>query len=346
MSKKKLQHSPAVALAEARELHEQVPVIDTHSHFLLAGHYLSKNFYKKHKGPRFWNPLRNTIDFPRIREAKVTCPVFTVYVPIFPLRISAWKACCRIIETFNNIVEKNPNELIQVDNAQSIRTAQKDKKIAGLLGVEGGHVIGKKIERLAILRKSGVRILTLTHFIANRICDAHVGPRIHKGLSEFGREVVLECERQGIVVDLAHATKKAFYDVLECSSLPPVVTHGAMRHGKHSDRYMSKEQVKDLAQKGGAIGVILWPWYLERHGVRIGLDKVADHYARLADLVGCDSLMIGTDMDGFIWLPQDMKDVSCMPLLTAKLMERGFSKEELIKILGGNFLKILEGWEK
>ncbi len=335
----------ASAYIQALDLHSRVPVIDTHSHFLINGHYLKKDFTKKHRSPWLWNPLRNVVDLPRLLEGRVSCSTFTVYVPVPPLRLTAWKACVRILDTFDSLVERNRELVVKVHTARGIRSAHREEKLAGLLAVEGGHVIGGKLERLATLRERGVRLLTLTHFITNRICDAHLGPRIHKGLSAFGREAVRSCQDLGILVDLAHCTEPAFHQVLEELDKPPVVTHTGLRMGRGSDRNLSDDQIKALAARGGALGVLLCPWYVQPHGLLTGLERVVDVYARVAELVGTRHLMIGTDMDGYTWLPRGIRDAGDLPRLTAGLLERGFSEKEVAGILGGNFLRILKQWE-
>lgn len=337
-------HAGAVEQQWARALHARCPLVDTHSHFLLNGHYLRKDFGRRHAAPWFWNPLRNVVDLPRLRQGGVACSTFTVYVPPPPLRITAWAACARMLDTLDRIVESNP--VVKVDTAAGVRAAFARGRLAALPAVEGGHVLGRRAGRVRELRERGVRILTLTHFIANRICDATVGPEVHGGLSDFGREVISACEACGVVVDLAHASEKAFYQALEALELPPLVTHTAWRGERSSERYLSADQVRAVGQRGGGIGVILWPWYLERGGLRSGLDVVAEHYARFAELAGCESLLLGTDMDGYTWMPRGFHDAADLPLLTAALRSKGFSEPELCGLLGGNALRILETWER
>jgi len=332
-------------VTRALELHDQAPVIDTHSHFLLAGYYLSKRFSKRHRPPRLYNPLRNVVDLPRLQEGRVACSTFTVYVPPPPLRISAWGACKRVMGAFDKLIERNAEQVVRVRSSRGIRAAFEQRRLGALLAVEGGHVLGKRLERLTLLRERGVRLLTLTHFIANRICDAHVGPRVHGGLSEFGRKVLDACVVQGIVVDLAHASREAFYQALERLDRPPLVTHTGLSLGRRSDRHLDDERIKALAAAGGALGILMCPWYQERFGVLGSLDLAADSYCRVAELVGAEHLIIGTDMDGFTWLPRGMRDVADLPLLTAKLLGRGFSADEMKGILGGNFLRVLQQWE-
>ncbi len=332
-------------VAKALELHQKVPVIDTHTHFLLAGYYLRKRFERPHRPPLFWNPLRNTVDMPRMRQGRIACLAFTVYVPPPPLRVSAWRAAQNMLDFLDRTIARNASEMIKVHNARGIVAAHRQQKLAALPAVEGGHVIGNDADRITNLRERGVRLLTLTHFIPNRICDAHVGPAIHGGLSDFGKEVLAVCRHTGVVVDLAHASEKAFFQVLERLDKPPVVTHAALREHGRSQRYMKNDQIRELASAGGCLGVLMCPWYQQRIGIAGSLDRAADVYCRLADLVGPEHLMIGTDMDGFTWLPRGMRDAADLPRLTAKLLERGFTASEIEGILGGNFLRVLAQWE-
>lgn len=329
----------------ALDLHARFPVVDTHSHFLINGHYLGKNFAKRHRPPWLWNPLRNVLDLPRLREGRISCPTFTVYVPIPPFRLSAWKACLRILATLDRVVEQNAEVVTKVTLAREVRQVHAQGKLAALTAVEGGHVIGKKVERLATLRERGVRLFTLTHFYANRICDAAWGPQVHKGLSEMGREVIKSCNRLGMVVDLAHCSEKAFYQALELCEKPPMVTHTGLRMGRKGQRNLSDDQVKALAARGGALGIILWPWYLKPHNIFGGLELVSDSYAHVAELVGTRHLMIGTDMDGYTWMPRGFRDASDLPAITERLLQRGFGESEIGDILGGNALRIIEAWE-
>lgn len=330
----------------ALELMGDSVVLDTHSHFLIMGHYLRKNFAKRHRPPWLWNPLRNTIDLPRLREGRVSCSTCTVYVPPPPLRLGAWRACLRILDTLERLAARNPDEVLRADCARDIRAAKDQGLLALLPAVEGGHVIGKRLERVACLRERGVRLLTLTHFVPNRIADANGPLAVHGGLSDFGRQVVRACQEHGVVVDLAHCSQRAFDAVLEQLERPPMVTHTALRGDRRSERYLTLEQLDRLAERGGGVGVILWPWYLKRRSIFGKLELAVETYARMADRIGAEHLMIGSDMDGFTWTPRGLREVSDLPRLVAGLMERGFSDDELRGILGGNALRILAQWER
>ena len=123
-----------------------------------------------------------------------------------------------------------------------------------------------------------------------------------------------------------------------------MVTHTALREQPGSERFLVREQVQRLAAAGGAFGLVLWPWYLKRQGMLTDLDFVADEYAKAAEWVGAEHLMLGSDMDALTWMPRGLRDVADLPLLTAKLAQRGFTDAELGLILGGNALRILDAW--
>jgi membrane dipeptidase len=332
-------------LFQARELHRRYPLIDTHSHFLINGYYFRKKFHKRHRPQWLYNPLRNAIDLPRLQEGGVSCSTFTIWTPGLPLDLSAWNACNRMIDMVTEVVAQSPDQMTLAQTAAEIRSAHSAGKVSALLAVEGGHVIGKKLERLATMRERGIRLLTVAHLITNRLCDSNNGPRIHKGLSPLGREVVKTCEQLGIVVDLSHATEPGFYQALEFLDKPPMVTHTAIRDKRGSHRFLTDDQIRALGQAGGAMGVIMWPWYLKSWGIATHLDFVVDTYVRMAELAGPQHLLIGTDIDGYIWYPRGFSDVTDFPVLTAKLLERGFSEDEVAGILGGNALRVLEAWE-
>ena len=321
-----------------------VPVIDTHAHFLINGHYLGKDFARRHRPPWAWNPLRNFVDLPRLREGLVSSSAFTVYVPNPPFRGWAWRACNRVLDTLDDLTTKLEADVTAVDSAEQIRTAHGTGRHGALATVEGAHVLEGKIERVVQLRRRGVRLLTLTHFVSNGVCDGHVGPQVHGGLSGFGRDVLRACHEHGVIPDLSHASDRAFDHVLADLDKPPVVTHTALRGDRKSQRFITEKQVRAVAERGGVIGVVFWPWYLEDRNVFGGIDLVADTYARMADLVGPKHLILGSDMDAFNWLPRGMKDVSDLPRLAAALLDRGFGDEDLVGVLGGNFLRVLDAW--
>ena len=335
----------AEARARALALHRRVVVLDTHSHFLTNAHALGRDFTRRHRPPLLWNPLRNQVDLPRLRAAGVAGTVFTVFASSLNRELSTWRACRRTLDTFDRLVARAAPQVVRADTAAEVRHAHAEGRFAAMPGVEGGHVLGRRLERLVALRDRGVRWFTLTHFLANRICDGHLGPRIHGGLSAFGRAVLDLCVELGVVVDLAHASERTFYQALEHLPRPAVVTHTGLRLGRRSQRFLTDDQLRALAAHGGAVGVLLCPWYLEPRGLLTDLDRAVDVHLHIAERIGPEHLLLGTDMDGDIWLPRGMRDAADLPELTARLLARGFGEAALEGLLGANALRILEAWE-
>ena len=234
-------------------------VLDSHSHFMINGYYLKRDFGKRHKSPLFWNPLRNTIDLPKLREGRVSCSTFSIYVPPFPFCISAWSTCQKMLNNLDRQVDRNAAEVVKVDCVRDIMAAQRQGLLAALPAVEGAHVIGNQLNRISALRQRGVRILTLTHFTANRVSDSCLPPFIHGGLSNLGKALIQACQESGVVVDLTHCSDAAFRSAMKCLNKPPMITHTALRHARKSQRLVSDDQIREIGIRGGTIGIILSP---------------------------------------------------------------------------------------
>jgi membrane dipeptidase len=218
--------------------------------------------------------------------------------------------------------------------AADIESAQADGRTAVLISCEGGDFLEGEAARLAEARAAGASSLTLVHYRVNEIGDVQTEEPVHGGLTAFGREVVAECNRLGLIVDCAHATFETTLGVLEISSQPVMISHSHLDHAeRHHPRLLSAEHGQAVAEAGGLIGA--WP-----SGVTsTSLDDFADEVARLAELVGVDHVGIGTDMDAnYRPVLRSYADFAALPQLLAS---RGMSDTETGKILGGNALALL-----
>ncbi|MBM4356301.1 MAG: peptidase M19, partial [Deltaproteobacteria bacterium] len=202
-----------------------------------------------------------------------------------------------------------------------------------------------KLENVEHFHRRGVLMLTITHFVSNGIADGNWSPyRPLGGLSGFGREVIREMERVGMVVDVAHCTDKALSQVFEIATRPLLCSHGALRRYKNIERNLTDDQVRALAQQGGLFGLIFFPKYLGRSGRDIR--SVARQAADVAELVGVEHLCLGSDMDGYTYTPMGFRDASDWPQVTQALIDVGFDDVEIRGILGENFLSWLEAFEQ
>lgn len=208
-------------------------------------------------------------------------------------------------------------------------------------GIENGYAIGLDLSNVERFRKRGVAYMTLCHNGDNDICDSAKGNCEHNGLSGFGRQVVAEMNRTGMMVDLSHAAEKSFYDALECSSKPIICSHSSSRALCDHARNLTDDQMRALAQSDGVAQVCLYSGFLKRGGGATVIDAV-NHIMHMIDIMGIDHVGIGSDFDGGGGLP-GLEDASWMITLTRRLVSQGMSDNDLAKVWGGNFLNV---WKK
>ena len=212
-------------------------------------------------------------------------------------------------------------------------------KRAIMLGVENGYAIARDLSAIERLRRRGIVYMTLCHNGDNDICDSARGNNEHGGLSAFGREVVREMNRVGMMVDLSHAAESTFWQVLECSEKPVVCSHSSCRALCDHPRNLTDEQMRALAAKGGVVQVTMYSGFLRKEG-EATLDDFLAHLQHAIDIAGIDHVGIGTDFDG------DGKVVGCASAsqlrnVTRELLRRGFSTADIEKIWGGNWLRVM-----
>lgn len=218
--------------------------------------------------------------------------------------------------------------------AADIEQAHAAGRTAVLISCEGGDFLEGELEPLAEARVSGATSLTLVHYRVNDIGDVQTEDPVHGGLSAFGREVVAECNRLGMIVDCAHATFQTTLDVLEVSRAPIMISHSHLDHAeRHHPRLLSAAHAVQVASAGGLIGA--WP-----AGVTsASLGDFADEVARLAEVIGVDHVAIGTDLDAnYKPVLHSYADFALLPQLLA---DRGFSADDTGMVLGGNALRLL-----
>lgn len=218
--------------------------------------------------------------------------------------------------------------------AADIASAEADGRTAVLISCEGGDFLEGEAARLTEARAAGASSLTLVHYRVNEIGDVQTEEPVHGGLTAFGRQVVAECTRLGVIVDCAHATFETTLGVLEVSSQPIMISHSHLGHAeRHHPRLLSDGHAQAVAEAGGLIGA--WPSGI----TSTSLDDFADEVVRLADLVGVDHVGIGTDMDAnYRPVLRSYEDFAALPQLLGR---RGMSDTETGKILGGNALALL-----
>jgi membrane dipeptidase len=234
--------------AQARKVHFRAIVVDTHADTtqdMLSG---AEGFDLGE-----WNK-RGHVDIPRMREGGLDAVFFSIYIPATVTGPEAVKRSLRLIDTVYEHVRKFPNELMLATTAAELRRAHKEKKIAALMGMEGGHMIDDDLGTLRMYARLGVRYLTLTHSRKTNWAGSS-GERENTGLTDFGREVVRVLNRQGVMVDLSHVSDQTFYDALEATQAPPIASHSSCRAICNAPRNMTDDMIRALAKKGGVIQI-------------------------------------------------------------------------------------------
>jgi len=231
----------------ARKLHFSCIVVDTHddtTQRLLDG--------KFDLGTR---TSAGSIDIPRMREGNVGAIFFSIWMPSKVTGPDAVNRAIVQIDAVREQVRKHPNDLVLATTAAEIRDAHKQGKIAALLGVEGGHMINSDLGVLRKFAALGVRYMTLTHSVNVAWADSSTDTSAHNGLTDFGKQVVREMNRLGMIVDISHVADKTFYDVLATSEAPVIASHSSCRALCNAARNMTDQMIKDLAAKGGVIQI-------------------------------------------------------------------------------------------
>ena len=329
------------------------------------------------------------VDFPKIERGNVDGAFFALYIPADLDTEDARKHMFAMLKGVKRTVRENQDKVaFAVSRLQALQN--KDQGLFSVfLGLENGSPLGEgdeAFELLKILYDEGVRYVTLCHSRDNQICDscASKSPK-WGGLSPFGRQLVAEMNRLGILVDVSHISDSSFYDVLACSAKPVVATHSCCRALAGHPRNMTDDMIRALAQRGGVMQVNFYPVFLDSsfadslsesgiqewgekieaefnadpsddakrkawNGVQkelLALERpsyrlIADHIDHVVSLVGVDHVGLGSDFDGIDVVPDGMEDISMFPKLFDELRSRGYSEEDLTKIAGENFLRILD----
>ena len=206
-------------------------------------------------------------------------------------------------------------------------------------GIENGYAIGKDIANISRYRDMGVVYMTLCHNGDNDICDSARGKGEHGGLSAFGKEVVGEMNRVGMVIDLSHAAESTFWQVLELSTVPVVCSHSSCKALCNHPRNLTDEQMAALASKGGVVQVTMYSGFLREEG-EATIDDFMMHLEHAISVAGIDHVGIGTDFDGD-GAVKGCPSASQLRNITRELLRRGYCESDIEKIWGGNWLRVM-----
>jgi membrane dipeptidase len=246
----------------------------------------------------------------------------------------------KFLDTLKAQANRNKNDMGLVVRADSADALTRQKKIAGIVVVEGGHCIEEKLENLLAFYAAGVRVMTITWNNSTSWAISGQDSRADNvGLSDFGKQVIRTMDSLGMIIDISHVGRKTVDDILATSRNPIIASHSGVYALRNHYRNLTDSQIQAIAQRGGVIGVVFYPTFLVSSG-QARLDNVVQHIDYIRNLVGVDYIAVGSDFDGIETTPIGLEDVSHFPALTEALLQRGYSRQDVRKILGENFMRV------
>jgi membrane dipeptidase len=366
---------PALAqddLARARKISAEALGIDSHIDTIqrvLIGHAdLAQRLSYGH------------VDLPRLREGGMKAPFFALWVPVYYQGAEAVRRTLDLRDAMQSVFDAHPDQIELATSATAIERIVKSHKIAAFLTIEGGHQIDDDLRVLREYYRIGIRAMTLTHFRNNNWADSSTDTAAHNGLTDFGKDVVREMNRLGMLVDVSHVSDKTFYDAIAVSTKPVILSHSSCRALSDIPRNVTDDMLRALAKNGGVIGINFGEGFINQKDagtLRAAVSQLsqmpnltgkalddyaaADYndelakplkpFATIEDVVahidhavkvaGIDHVGIGSDFDGIQGPPQGLEDISKMPALVAALLKHAYSERDIKKILGDNTLRVI-----
>ncbi len=318
---------------EAIALHRDSIIFDGHCDTLLA--VLEGKRKLGERSPE------GHIDLPRLREGGVTAQVFAIFIQDRYLPAGAARQTLRVLDTLYCELEENADSFVLATRAEDIEGAKRAGKVAAVVGIEGAESLEGDLALLRMFYRLGLRLLTVAWSRRNQAADGVYESRTGGGLTNFGLQLVEQCNKLGVILDVSHLSPAGVKDVLETSSQPVIASHSNVHALCPTPRNLTDEQLIALAEKGGVVGVTFVPSFITEEGKEASLEKLLDHIDHIVRVAGIDHVGLGSDFDGFgSPPPAGLEDATRLPGITVGLVERGYSESEVRRILGGNFLRV------
>lgn len=363
------------------KIHTKAIVCDTHNDIISV---------TVEKGYKFDSDLfgKTHSDLNRMLEGGLDVQVFSIFCD--GKQKDPYKFANQEIDTLYEWISRNPSKMMLVTAPQQLQASIKEHKLGCMLGVEGGHMMEDDLNKLDSFFNRGVRYMTLTwnnnpSWATSAQSETDTSQHLqHKGLTEFGKQVVKKMNELGIMVDVSHIGEQTFWDVISTTTKPVLASHSDVYALSPVFRNLKDDQIKAIAKNGGVIQLNFYPGFLDstigqkqniflkRHRaerdsmissgkkdfiaddfifnkysneveeMRPPFHLLFDHLDYIVKLAGVDHVGLGGDFDGITFTPQELTDVTKYPLITKGLLERGYNKKEIKKILGGNFIRVFK----
>jgi membrane dipeptidase len=371
----------------ALAIHQSALIVDTHAD--TPQRFLDENFDLGHNTP----VTEGHIDLDKIRQGNLGAEFFSIWVePEFKGHYS--QRAMDLIDSVYQQASRHPDKVTMAFTADDIARAHDQHKFAALMGIEGGHAIENDMRLLRDFYRVGVRYMTLTWSNTNEWADSSgdiQNPNVkhHNGMTDFGKDVVREMNRLGMIVDISHVSDATFYQALLISQAPVIASHSSSRELTNQPRNMTDDMLRAMTNNGGVVMVNFYSAFIDENyrkassdpekikqrdaevdaykkahahpdGSPVTYDETAaiekkwatqfprpplksliDHIDHVAKVAGIDHVGLGSDFDGVTSLPEGIDSVADLPKITQALYQRGYTREQILKILGGNFMRVM-----
>lgn len=357
-------------LKKAEEISKRNLIVDTH---------IDVPYRLKIKWEDISMSAGGHFDYPRALQGGLNSAFMAIYIPArYEISGGSVELADSLISTVEYFADKYPKKFVIARSYKDVLKYANSDIITLPMGMENGTPIEGKFENLKYFYKRGIRYITLVHGKANHICDSSYDPnKKWNGLSPFGKSLVHEMNKMGMIIDISHVSDSTFYQVIELSKTPVIASHSSCRHFTPGfERNMNDDMIKKLADNGGVIQITFGSYFvhgdyqkkmeeMERHlkehnigrwseegkkyfnefvlenNVDFGIARlVADHIDHAVNLVGVDHVGLGSDFDGISVLPDGIIDVSSYPIIIYELLKKGYAEKDINKICSGNILRV------
>jgi membrane dipeptidase len=367
---------------EARRVHREALVIDGHNDLPYRYRQADDLMFRTIDIAKPQKTLHT--DIPRLRQGGVGAQFWSAYVDVETRKDgTVVRQTLEQIDVIHRMVRRYPDTFEMAYSTEDIVRIHKAGRIASLIGVEGGHSIDNSLGVLRMLHALGARYMTLTHSETLDWADSATDKPKSNGLSPLGEQVVLEMNRLGMLVDISHVSADTMRHVLRVTKAPVIASHSSAYALAEHPRNVPDDVLRQLPKNGGVVMVNFFPGFVVPEAARIVKDmfqtarelkaryqeprefqaalaqwqrehpmptgsvrNVVDHIEYIVKIAGIDHVGLGSDFDGITTVPRQLEDVSCYPYITQELLNRGHSREEIHKILGGNLLRAFRAAEE
>ncbi|XP_076246041.1 dipeptidase 1 isoform X2 [Calliopsis andreniformis] len=342
--------SPKERLETVRQVLSEVPLIDGHNDLpwnirnFVHNQLAEFDFDKDLRQVAPWSKSAwSQTDLVRLRQGMVGGQFWAAYVPCESQHLNAVQLTLEQVDLIKRLIEKYSQHMQFAASSREILEAHESGRIASLIGVEGGHSLGSSLAVLRTLYQLGVRYLTLTHTCNTPWAKSSSveGEDEEGGLTAFGKAVVQEMNRLGMLIDLSHTARATMRDALNVSRAPLIFSHSSAFAICNSSRNVPDDILKQLAANGGLVMVTFYNYFV-KCGSQATVSDVAEHIYYIRNLIGVDHIGVGGDFDGINKTPRGLEDVSKYPELFAELLRSGkWNVIDLKKVAGLNLLRVL-----